>query len=220
MDPALDAAFSQPDLEATLARAVAHADITIRKYMWRGFRPKYGSNKQILAGSKSADDFVSEAIARLLDGKRSYDASKTLIENINSITDSLIWSAKKSSDRSGVVDYVEKSTEEGSLSDPISRAPSTDLTPTEKLVSKELCEDQHRCFESLRASFNGDNEMREYLEALSQGFFKPAEIREVTGIEIERIYELRRKLIAYAPKFFGVQSFEDFARVLYEGKSK
>ena len=107
MDSPLDTALNHPDCQKILALAVGHADITIRKYVWRGLRPTFRSDQEILAGDKSASDFVQEAIKRLRGGQRAFDASKTLLENINSITDSLIWSEKKSSDRTGIVDYAD-----------------------------------------------------------------------------------------------------------------
>jgi hypothetical protein len=219
MDSPLDAALNHPDCQKILALAVGHADITIRKYVWRGLRPTFRSDQEILAGDKSASDFVQEAIKRLCGGQRAFDASKTLLENINSTTDSLIWSEKKSSDRTGIVDYAETKDEEGSPSDPISRAAGSLEVPGEKLVLDELREDQRRCFQELHASFNGDDEMTEYLDALANGFFKPEDIQELTGIEVKRVYELRRKLITYAPRFFGVKNYKKFARLLEEGES-
>jgi DNA-directed RNA polymerase specialized sigma24 family protein len=220
MDSPLDAALNHPDYERTLALAVAHADITIRKYAWRGLRPTFRSDQEILAGDKSASDFVQEAIKRLRGGQRTFDPSRTLLENINSITDSLIWSEKKSSDRSGLIDYGETKDEEGFSSDPISQATGSFAAPGENLVLDELRQDQRRCFEELCASFNGDDEITRYLDALANGFFKPADIQELTGIAVSRIYELRRKLITYAPRFFGVENYRKLARLLNEGESK
>ena len=173
-----------------------------------------------MAGDKSASDFVQEAIKRLRDGQRTFDPSRTLLENINSVTDSVIWSEKKSSDRTGLIDYGETRDEEGLSSDPISQATSSFAAPGDNLVLDELRQHQRRCFEELRASFNGDDEITKYLDALANGFFKPADIQELTGIAISRIYELRRKLITYAPRFFGVENYRKLARLLNEGESK
>src|SRR6266705_5649597 len=172
VNPAVMAALRHPGWNDTFARAVLHADTTIRKYIWRGFRPKFRAENEITVGDKSASDFVLDAVERLLNGKRTYDPSKDLLSNLNSITDSLIWSEKKSSDRTGIVDYVESKDEEGFPSDPISRATGSLEVPGEKLVLDELREDQRRCFQELRASFNGDDEMTKYLDALANGFFK------------------------------------------------
>ena len=218
VDSASLAALKGPGWNDTFARAVLHADTTIRKYIWRGFRPKFRAENEITVGDKSASDFVLDAVERLLNGKRTYEPSKDLFSNLNSITDSLIWSEKKRSDRTGIVDYVESTDDDGDAIDPISAAQNSDLTADEKLVRDELREDQRRCFDEIRASFDGDKEMQEYLDALSERIFKRAEISAVTGIPVEKIDELRRKLMKHARRFFGVPDFEALQRCLNEGK--
>ena len=217
MTPALNAALTQPGYRRIVARAAIHADTTIRKYIWRGHRRKFTDAGEIMVGDKTASDFVSEAILRLIDGRRTFDASRTLLENLNSITDSLISAEKKHSDRSGVVDYLETSEEpEGGATDPISSKSTPEPSPDVELRQKELLQDQRRCIESIFASFDGDSEMQDYLKALSAGF-KRSEISELMEIPGERVDELRRKLIKYAPKFFGVANFEEFNRHLEKG---
>ena len=217
MDPALNAALNQPGWEKTFAMAVLHADNTIRKFIWRGFRPRITSGSEIAVGDKSAADFVHEAVKRLLEGRRTYDASKPLLENLNSITDSLIWAAKKQSDATGIVDYAEIEDEHGEPVDPISSAKTYELTPEEEIKHTELLEDQHRCFRQIRDSFDGDDNMQEYLDALSAGIFKRADISQVTGLDVTTIDELRRKLIKHARRLFGVASFNEFEQRLKEG---
>ncbi len=218
VNPAVMVALKGPGWNDTFARAVLHADTTIRKYIWRGFRPRFKAANEITVGDKSASDFVLDAVERLLNGKRTYDPSKDLLPNLNSITDSLIWSEKKRSDRTGIVDYVESTDDDGDANDPISTAQASNLTADEKLVHDELLEDQRRCFEEIRASFNGDREMQEYLDALSQRIFKRADISAVTGIPVEKIDELRRKVMKHARSLFGVPDFKALQRRLMEGK--
>jgi DNA-directed RNA polymerase specialized sigma24 family protein len=218
VNPAVMAALSGPGWDQTFSRAVLHADTTIRKYFWRGFRPKFKKETEIAVGNKSATDFVLDAVEKLLDGKRTYDAAKDLLSNLNSITDSLIWSEKKSSDRTGVVDHVESPDEDGGTADPISMAQDSDLTADQKLIWDELREDQRRCFNEIRASFDGDNQMQEYLDALHERIFKRAEISKVTGIPVEKIDELRRKLTKHARQLFGVPDFEALLRRLHKGR--
>ena len=211
-------ALKGPGWKDTFARAVFHADTTIRKYIWRGFRPTFKAENEIAVGDKSAADFVLEAVERLLQGKRTYDTSKDLLSNLNAITDSLIWSEKKSSDRTGIVDHVESIDDSGDASDPISEAKDSGVTVDEKLIRDELREDQRRCFDEIRASFNGHAEMQEYLDALSQRIFKRADISAVTGIPVEKIDELRRKVMKHARRLFGVPDFKALQRRLMEGK--
>jgi hypothetical protein len=70
----------------------------------------------------------------------------------------------------------------------------------------------------LRASFDGDKAMQDYLDALNARYFDAAEISELIGIPVPKIYELRRKLKNYASKFFGVTKFKELERKIVEGK--
>lgn len=170
-----------------------------------------------MVGDKTARDFVSEAIRRLIDGRRTFDPNRSLLENLNSITDSLISAEKKHSDRTGIVDYVEEFDDAGQGTDPISVAVDVEPLPDEKLRENEFHQDQRRCVDAIKASFDGDDEMQQYLEALSAGF-KRSEISELMEIPGAKVDELRRKLAKYARKFFGVTSFEELQRRLHEGK--
>ena len=60
--------------------------------------------------------------------------------------------------------------------------------------------------------------MQEYLDALSQRIFKRTDISAVTGIPVERIDELRRKVMKHARRLFGVPDFKALQRRLMEGK--
>jgi len=218
MDSALNAALSQPDFDQVMLLAVGHADVTMRKYVWRGFRPRTSSWTELIVGDKTAEDFVNEALKRLCEGTRTYNPSKSLLENLNSVTDSLIWSAKKSSDRTGLVDFTEETREDSPVSDPISTAVGSELPADAKLLQDEIVADQRKYFQMLKASFDGDKEMQEYLDALSARYFDAADIAELTGIPVPKIYELRRKLKKYAPNFFGVTNHAELERKIVEGK--
>lgn len=217
MSPELEAALAQPDYRDVIARAVLHADTIMRKYIWRGHRRSYSQSGQIMVGDKTAEDFVSEAVLRLLDGRRAFDAGRTLLDNLNSITDSIISAEKKHSDRSGIVDVSEEVDETSAQKDPISTAPDVRPTADKQLLENELREDQRRCIAAIKASFDGDDEMQSYLDALGAGF-KRSEISDLMEVPGARVDELRRKLVKYARKFFGVTSFEELQRHLREGK--
>src|SRR2546423_12480750 len=146
------AALSGPGWNDTFARAVLHADTTIRRYIWRGSRPKFRADNELTVGDKSASDFVLDAVERLLNGKRSYDPSKDLLSNLNSITDSLIWSEKKHSDRTGIVDRIGSGDDGDEAIDPIATTRDPNLIANERLIHDELREDQKRGFDQLRAS--------------------------------------------------------------------
>jgi DNA-directed RNA polymerase specialized sigma24 family protein len=217
MSPDLRAALARPDYREVVARAVFHADTTIRKYIWRGHRRSYSQSGQTMVGDKTAEDFVSEAIMRLVDDRRTFDANRSLLENLNSITDSIISAEKKRSDRSGIVDFLEETGELSERKDPISTAVDVEAAPDKKLRETEFREDQRRCVDAIKASFDGDDQMQRYLEAISAGF-KRSEISELMEIPGAKVDELRRKLVKYARKFFGVTSFQELQNRLHEGK--
>lgn len=220
MDPALRTALKHPDFNRVMLLAVEHADATIRKYIWRGLKPKASLDNEVIVDGKTAKDFVNEALRRLCDATRTYHPSKSLLENLNSITDSLIWSAKKSSDRSGIVDFLDEVSEGGTLTGPISTAVAPTLSADKELLRNEIATNQQKCFQLLRASFDGDKEMQDYLDALSEGYFSPADIAQLTGMPVAKVYELRRKVSNYAPKFFGVKNFTELERKIEEGNDE
>lgn len=220
INPALKEALAGADREEILLRAYAHADSVMRKYFWRGFRPNSSPKyAELMVGDKSAKDFVQIALTRFCDGTRSYDPAKGLLENLNSVTDSLIWSEKKSSDKTPLVDYAKETNEEGLPVDPISTAIDSSASPSQDLIIKEAAEAQEEHFKTLLASFDGDRNMQEYLEALNAEIFDLSEIEQVTGLNKSQIYELRRKLKSYAPSFFGVQNFKKLKRKIMEGEA-
>jgi hypothetical protein len=213
MDEALNTALSHASIEDTLLSAVEHADLTMRKYVWRGFKPKSSPfTKELIAADKTAKDFVNEALKRLCAGKRAYDSDRTLLENLNSVTDSLIWSAKKTSDGTGIIDFAPP--DGAGLPDPLASKPGKEPNAAELLVHNEQCEAQAKCFDLIKASFDGDKETQDYLDAISEGFFGTDEISELTGIPVSQIYEIRRKLKKHAKRLFGVTNFADFNRKL------
>jgi hypothetical protein len=216
MSTNLQGALADPGYGDTIKRAILHADTTIRKYIWRGFRPSQSASGQIMVADKTADDFVSEALFRLINGRRAFDTTRPLLDNLNSITDSLVWSAKKSSDRTGIVDWVEIPDEDGHFSGRISTLPATGFSPDETLCLQELREDQRRCVIAIKASFDGDDKMQNYIEALSARF-KRSEISELLEIPGAEVDELRRKLVKYTRRFFGVTSFKELQQRLHEG---
>lgn len=218
MDPALSTALSQPDIQRVMLLAVEHADTTMRKYIWRGYRPKVSVKKELVVGDKTAGDFVNEALRRLCDGTRTYNPQKSLIANLNSVTDSLIWSDKKSSDRVGIVDFTENPDESEVPQDPISKAVSSDQGAVVNLVDCEVTVSQQKCFQMIKSSFDGDAEMQAYLEALSEDFNDISQISELTGIPVPKIYELRRKLKTYASEFYGVANYQELERKIKEGR--
>jgi len=53
MNKTLKEALAEQDVERILLQAASHADFTIRRYIWRGHRPKGSSETQVMAGQNS-----------------------------------------------------------------------------------------------------------------------------------------------------------------------
>jgi hypothetical protein len=215
MDEALTNALSAPDIDDTLLAAVEHADLTMRKYIWRGFKPIFSSSKgELIADGKSAGDFVNEALRRFCSGKRAYNPKRTLLENLNSATDSIVWSDKKTSDRNPLIDFAPPPEGAEDCPDPITAAPAANPNAAELQVMDEESAAQAQFFGQIRASFDGDRETQDYLDALAEEFYDAEEISEVTGIPVPRIYEIRRKLKKNANRLFGVTNLTELKRKL------
>src|ERR1035438_5752989 len=78
MDEALKTALGQSGIDDMLLSAVEHADLTMRKYIWRGFKPKCSTvERELIVADKTAKDFVNEALRRLCDGTRAFNSERT-----------------------------------------------------------------------------------------------------------------------------------------------
>jgi hypothetical protein len=121
MDPSLQKALSSLDVSEHISRATLHAEFRIREYLWSGFKPisARGTADLTVAGL-SAGDFVCLALQRLINGVRQYDNTRSLLENLKSVADSIIWSARKANVLDPTVDYRLEFDENGNALDPIS----------------------------------------------------------------------------------------------------
>ncbi len=218
MDPNLRKAFDVEDFDEIILRATRFAGTVLRKYYWRGFRPSGGSGEvDSSPDAESAEDFVSEALKRLLEGRRAFNSEKSLLENINSITESLISSAKKSSDRKPLSDYPDPPEEFEEPADPVSTANALQGETGHEVVDAELIEDQKMMFLDIRNSLDGDDDAQAYLDAMKEGFHKPNEIADVTHLSVEDVYEIRRRIKKHVKGLFDVQNFHELKRKLVKG---
>ena len=219
MDPSLKKALEIEDLDKAMLETAHFAGTILRKYFWRGFRSSGNqADFDVHADSHSAEDFASEALARLLSGQRSYNPKKSLVENLKSVAESIISSAKKSSDRKPLNEYLDQPEAEGNEpQDPISTAVSQESQGHGKIITDEIKSDLKKVDESLLASLDGDEESQDYLRAMAEGFHSPQDIADVTGIDVKRIYELRREIKSRAKVLFGVQNYVELKRIVVKG---
>lgn len=177
-----------------------YADKVLRRYFWRGFRMKVGKEGQLLANGKSADDFVMEAIDALLNGPREYDFDLTLEHNLERTIESRISAWKKKSDRQPLLDRKRADAGEEEF-DPFAVAVDSTTIGICEAEKDERLKHQKILMAACEASLNGDAELFALFDAYKSGFFKPADIEELTGISADRVSELKRKLVGKMDHF-------------------
>lgn len=148
----------------------------LRKYIGymtsvRGLPPGYGS----------PDDLIHEAVGRLIDGSRSWDPAKYPVGA------HLRWILKSMLSSKGVYQR-ERNKPLGDIAPGVEPQPETEKTC---VLSAEEAEER---WAAVRAEIGDDKDALDYIEAVRLGIEKPAEIAEMTGIPIERVYEIPRKL--------------------------
>jgi len=218
MHPSLKVALSAADVDEQIERATLHAEFRIREYVWAGYRPKGDIKEQnVTVAGLSAGDFTLLALQRFTNEVRKYNKSRSFLDNLKSAIDSIIWSAKKAQDLNPTVDYHLEFDGNGNAIDPISTSEEEILSVSDAVVREEAARDQQEHFKNLHQSYDGDDEVQEYLEALSAEIYKPQDIADYTGIDVKRVYEIRKMLKKDAPKFFGVLNFRELERKVADG---
>lgn len=200
MDQRLVDILQQADWRHLTPRMEDFADMVLRRYFWRGFRMKVGKEGQLLANGKSADDFVMEAIDALLTGPREYNFELTLEQNLGRTIESQIWDWKKKSDRQPLLDRKKGDAAEEEF-DPFAIAVDSTTAGICEAEKEERLKHQKILVADCEASLNGDAELSALFDAYKSGFFKPADIEELTGIPAGRVSELKRKLIGKMDHF-------------------
>jgi len=214
----LKKALAAPTVDSEILRATLHAEFQIRKYWWNGFKPLSDKvTKDLVIAGMGAGDFVHLAIQRFIEGVRAYDGTRSLLENLNSAVDSIIWSAKKQNKLDPMLDYLIEYDDNGRAVDPISTSEDESPSSIDSIINEEIAQDQQQHFKNFYNSFDGNKDVQDYLEALSEGVFKPQDIAECTGMDVTRVYEIRKMLKKYAPDFFGVQNSSELERKISEG---
>jgi DNA-directed RNA polymerase specialized sigma24 family protein len=201
MKQTLEEALKSTDLPWLIPRMEYYANRLLEKKLWRGHRLGTGAKGQLLADGKSADDFVKDAFEALINGRRTYDEQLDLESNVKRTIESLIWNWKKKSDRKPLLDRKTTFEEDGTELDPIGLAADPTTTGISAVEMNELRENQNLLLADFKVSLEGDSELTELLEAYENGFTKPADIEELTGIPAKRVSELKRKIAMKLTQF-------------------
>lgn len=220
MHPDLKAALEAPNRKLQLARALEYAELEIRKYIWRGQKsPVSLSDKAVMGDSATAEDFVAEALKRMVHGKRKYEPNVDLFQNLKSIIRSLVNAHKKTSDRNPLVDRGGASDEEEF--DPTLLISDLDSTPAhEVLDGKERRAAAKGWREDLRNSLKDKPELLALEDAMFNEYTDCAEIATLCDCTVERIYVLNRALKKHTIAFFGVQTTTELARKTMESHER
>jgi DNA-directed RNA polymerase specialized sigma24 family protein len=153
----------------------------LRKYVGfmtsdRGLPPGYGD----------PDDLIHEAVGRLIDGSRRWDPSKYPVGS------HLRWILKSMLSGKGVYQR-ERNKPLGNIASGVEPQPENEKNC---LLSAEEAEER---WNAVKEEIGDDKEALDYIEAVRLGVEKPADIAEITGIAIERVYELPRKFKRLGP---------------------
>jgi len=152
----------------------------------RGYIGYLTSTRGLPAGYSDLDEIIHEAVGKLLDGARNWDPkTQPLIRHLRGIVKSML-SKKGLYDREGRRPL-------GNIAAGIEPVPANE---EESLLTVEEAEERWKVVKDV---LGDDTEALDYIEAIRLGFETPAEIAEMTGIPIKRIYEIPRKLRRLGP---------------------
>ena len=156
---------------------------------------RYRIGPGLLPKGHDAEDVVQKAFERLLSGSRAWDPSKADLETHmkKSILPSMLGSKGLPFIKdAGGVEFTDE--EDGDHL-------NSDGVRTSDSARDQISEmDRAAAFEMLEQEIAGDRELEDILTAIRMKCRTPDEIAEATGIDVKRVYCLRRKLAASADK--------------------
>lgn len=191
MEKSVDEIVEDADWKELTPKLLDYGDMLIRKCPWRGIPVTAHSGSKLCVDGCGADDFLQEAVDRLLTSRRAYDHSVSLDRNLRRAIRSIIWSANKSSRRSPLIELGR--TEDENV-DPVQQLPSSAASGDLTAIANEQAAEQRRRLEEFEKSLANEPELLSLMAAYKNGHYKPREIEKLSGIAASRISELKRKL--------------------------
>ena len=180
------------DWKEITPRLLYYADKLIRRCRWRGLCVQAEIGTKICVEGFGADDFVQDAIDRLLGGQRNYNDSVSLEQNLKGIIRSTIWNVNKSSRRKGISEISKPDAQD--TSDPISELPGALPPPDASVIASESLREQERMLSEFETSLAGEEDLLKLLSALKAEHYTPRDVEQFAGIPAIRVSELKRKL--------------------------
>ena len=180
------------DWKEVTPRLLYYADKLIRRCRWRGLCVQAELGAKICVEGFCADDFVQDAIDRLLSGQRNYNHSVSLEQNLKGIIRSTIWSVNKSSRRKSITEISKLEAQD--TPDPLSELPGTSAPPDLSVITSENLREQERTLREFETSLAGEEDLLKLLNAFKAEHYAPRDVENFVGIPATRVSELKRKL--------------------------
>ncbi|MBM4286798.1 MAG: hypothetical protein FJ135_01390 [Deltaproteobacteria bacterium] len=185
------------DWSDIIFRLTNHALWRTRRYKWISGRP------ELLPGGMTPEDLALTAVLKVWDGTRDWNPVKypNLLTHLMWIVDSDIDHLYRSTEHRKTVRMPETE-DKGEIEVPDSQAVEAGkiLSPEDELIAKEERDFEEKLKEELNNSVKGDEDLEFLLLCLEDGTDRPAEIAQITGWAISKVYNLKRKLYRKAAK--------------------
>jgi hypothetical protein len=194
---------------------LSFAEDQIARKAWLGVPVDTKAGRFSIAGM-DAEDFVEQAISKLVDGPRNYRPDLDVASNLRGTIRSDISNlhkklhAEEPTEVTAVVVAVSTASgaDDGALDDAqefdptsIAEAAVIGRSPPHEPQIEESRRRQKDFLSSFYNSLADDNDLQLLVMAYTEQIYKTAGIAEFTGIRPERISELKRKLRSRADKF-------------------
>ena len=201
MPQALNHLFAAADWKELTPRLLYFADTLVRQCVWRGHVVTAKRGAKLCIEGFGADDILQEAIDRLLNGRRTFNQTVSLEQNLRGAIRSIVWSLNKAAHRKPqLADATSSMSPEGS--DPLHQLPD----PSPSIDAQENARQQQQMLSRFERSLGTDAELRAVFNAYKDGVTKPREIEALNGIPAERVSELKRKLRERMEQFEAEQA--------------
>jgi hypothetical protein len=192
MQKTLDEIVAGADWKELTPRLLYYADKLIRRCPWRGIPVSAQAGSKLCVEGYGSDDFLQEGLDRFLTGRRAYDYSMSIEQNLRGAIRSIVWSVNKSSRRTPLLDIAQAQRE--TYSDPIEQLSSSTSSVEVGVIADEEAEKQQRILDEFEKSLIHENDLLRLVAAYKAAHFKPRDVEKFTGIPAARISELKRKL--------------------------
>jgi DNA-directed RNA polymerase specialized sigma24 family protein len=186
MDKEVRRLFEDADWYRLTLELAKYARMLIHRKRWRT------GSVNILAEGKCCEDLVQEAVKKAFDESRSWDPERVdLLRFLKGIVRSLVSHLVECDDNkltvSGLDDESQRERERDEIV-PFGSKPAS--TPEELVLAAER---QTRAYRMVLDAVQGKAELEDVALCLMDGVHKAEDIAENTGIEIKRVYQLKRQ---------------------------